>query len=131
MKSTLRLGLFAVAFVTATASSAQQLTPFEQSYRSTYMASCTREFASAPGGAAANRGTEICTCIADSLVSNLDDKQLQQLDDQISKQGTKSEAFSLIREVSAECAKADVPAKVAKDPGHLKAALQKYPGVFK
>lgn len=132
MSAMLRLSLFAAVAATAVPVFAQQkLTPFEQTYRSTYIASCTREFTGAPDADSAELGATICSCVATSLIGNFDDKQLQNLDDRLSRQGTKGEAFSAIREITSECAKPEVPGHVEKNPEHLREVLRKYPELFK
>lgn len=125
MKPMLPLSLFAAVAATAVPALAQQkLSAFAESYRSNYVASCTSEFGNAQGASAA-RGAEICSCVATTLVGNLDDKQLQNLDDQIAGQGTQSDAFSAIQQIAGECGKAGVPAQVEKNPKQLGASLGK------
>lgn len=131
MRFTLRLSLFAAVAATAVPVFAQQkLTPFEQSYRSTYIASCTREFAGAPEAGPAV-GAKICSCVATTLVGNLDDKQLQNLDARLAEQGTKSDAFAAIQEITSECAKPEVQGNVDKNAEHLREIVNKHPDLSK
>lgn len=127
MNSMLRLSLLAAVAATAVPVLAQQkLTSFEQSYRSTYIASCTREFAGAPD-AGSGVGAKICSCVATTLVGNLDDRQLQNLDTRLAKQGTRSDAFSAVQEITSECAKPEVQGNVEKDAEHLREVVRKHP----